>query len=66
MRICIVLGAGASYANAHYFRPVRQRSTLPPLDYTFFPKVRELDIPVPAALLSYAHKLPLLNASGGH
>lgn len=58
MRICIVLGAGASYANAKHFRPKRLQSSLPPLDYSFFPKVRELEIEPPAALLSYAHNLP--------
>jgi hypothetical protein len=35
MHICLVLGAGASLANAQYFRPQRQQDTHPPLDTTF-------------------------------
>lgn len=61
MRICIVFGAGASYANALHLRPVRQQATLPPLDYTFFPKLDQLGISVPAALVNYASNLPTGN-----
>jgi len=58
VRICIVMGAGASYANGAHYRPVRQRATLPPLDYTFFRKINQLGISIPAELSAYAGRLP--------
>jgi hypothetical protein len=39
MHICLVLGAGASLANALHFHRQRLRHTLPPLDTTFFETV---------------------------
>ncbi|MGB7686784.1 MAG: hypothetical protein WBL45_13505 [Solirubrobacterales bacterium] len=39
MRICLVLGAGATLANALHFRAQRMRDTRPPLDTTFFETV---------------------------
>jgi hypothetical protein len=39
MRICLVLGAGASLANALHFHSQRMRHTRPPLDTTFFETV---------------------------
>jgi hypothetical protein len=39
MRICLVLGAGASLANALHFHSQRLRHTRPPLDTTFFETV---------------------------
>src|ERR1035441_11103158 len=69
MRICLVMGAGSSLANAQYFRPVRGTSTHPPLDFTFFQKIEELGLDAPADLRSYASKLPtgtpFLGAGGG-
>jgi hypothetical protein len=61
VRICLVLGAGASFANAQKYRPVRQQKTLPPLDYTFFGKIADLGIPIPTQLRSYARELPTGN-----
>ena len=58
MRIVLVLGAGASFANAKYYRSVNLQHTLPPLDYTFFQKFDQLGIHVPGALKSYAERLP--------
>jgi hypothetical protein len=52
-RILLVLGAGASLANARYFRPERSQDTHPPLDTTFFQKIRVLDVPQPPALRTY-------------
>jgi hypothetical protein len=58
MRICLVLGAGSSLANAEHFRPKRNTKTHPPLDYTFFDKIRELGIRIPTDLEAYAAGLP--------
>src|SRR5690242_1367251 len=58
MRICVVLGAGASYANGLKFRPVRQQRELPPLDVNFFAKITELGLRVPTDLAAYAAALP--------
>jgi hypothetical protein len=49
----LVLGAGASLANALYFRPRRQPELRPPLDSTFFQTVRALRLPLTPALRSY-------------
>jgi len=61
VRITLVLGAGASLANAAHFRPVRGRGSHPPLDYTFFERIRQLGIAVPHDLLRYASNLPTGN-----
>lgn len=58
MRICIVMGAGSSYANGLKFRPKRGQVLLPPLDYTFFKKIQDLGIQVPNDLRAYADALP--------
>ena len=58
MRICLVMGAGASLANAQFFRPVRRTATHPPLDFTFFQKIAELGIEVPNDLQNYAKGYP--------
>jgi hypothetical protein len=59
MRIAVVFGAGASLANAQYFRPAQRSWSHPPLDYTFFEKIRQLDdISVPDSLERYARRLP--------
>jgi hypothetical protein len=58
MRICLVLGAGSSLANAQHFRPTRRTASHPPLDFTFFQKIAELKRPVPNDLAQYASKLP--------
>ena len=58
MQTCIVLGAGSTLANGQYFRPSRKRATHPPLDYTFFEKIAELGIDLPADLIEYAETLP--------
>lgn len=36
MRVCLVIGAGASLANALHFRPTIRRQDRPPLDVNFF------------------------------
>lgn len=63
MRIVLVLGAGSSLANAQYFRPVQRQWSHPPLDYTFFDKIEQLEqlgrISVPTALERYASRLPV-------
>jgi hypothetical protein len=58
MRICLVMGAGASLANAEHFRPERKTATHPPLDFTFFQKIEELGVKVPVDLRKYASHLP--------
>ena len=58
MKICLVFGAGASLANGLYFHGERMQHKNPPLDTTFFEKVRALDIPVDADLRRYAATLP--------
>jgi hypothetical protein len=68
VRICIVLGAGATFANGKYFRPTNLQRTLPPLDYTFFRKISDLGIHVPRDLVTYAAALPTgspFTATGG-
>lgn len=55
MGTCVVFGAGASLDNAQHFElGVRT----PPLDTTFFEKIRELEVRVPPALRVYAEGLP--------
>lgn len=58
MKICIIFGAGASLANAQYFHRDRKRATNPPLDYTFFDKVKDLGLTVPTDLKHYASMSP--------
>jgi hypothetical protein len=57
LSICLVLGAGASLANAQHFRPLRMQHSLPPLDYTFFDKVQALKIAPQPELRHYAQRL---------
>jgi hypothetical protein len=57
MRICLVLGAGATLANAQRFRSERGLDTHPPLDTTFFQKIQARDVPIPPALRSYMRRL---------
>jgi hypothetical protein len=59
--ICLVLGAGATVANAIHFHPRRMASQNPPLDYTFFERIADLGIPIPAELRWYAEGLPGAN-----
>jgi hypothetical protein len=53
MRICIVLGAGATLANALHFRAERMRDRRPPLDTTFFETVDARGIALSPALKFY-------------
>jgi hypothetical protein len=53
MRICLVLGAGASLANAQKFHPEKMRETWPPLDTTFFETASRRGMSVSAALRRY-------------
>jgi hypothetical protein len=57
VNVCLVLGAGASLANAQHFRRERRLDTHPPLDTTFFQKLRVRDVPIPASLRSYLRRL---------
>jgi hypothetical protein len=54
MQTCLVLGAGATLANALHFHKRRMGGHNPPLDFTFFEKVAALAITVPAELKTYA------------
>jgi len=53
MKTALVIGAGGSLANALHFRGERMRSTLPPLDTTFFEVVRARKIALSAPLRTY-------------
>jgi hypothetical protein len=53
VKTCLVLGAGASLANALHFRRERMRDTRPPLDTTFFETVQARGIALSAALRTY-------------
>jgi hypothetical protein len=53
MKVCVVLGAGASLANAQEFHPERMRETWPPLDTTFFETVARRSVTISAALRRY-------------
>jgi hypothetical protein len=55
--ICLVLGAGSSLCNAQHFRQERGLDTHPPLDTTFFEKLRVLDVSIPPALRLYMREL---------
>jgi hypothetical protein len=52
-----VLGAGATLANALYFRGQRMANTRPPLDTTFFATVQARGIQLPPALRGYMRSL---------
>jgi hypothetical protein len=54
----VVFGAGASLANAQHFHRERRVDRNPPLDTTFFEKIRALGITVSNDLRSYAGGLP--------
>jgi hypothetical protein len=54
---CIVLGAGASLANAQHFRAERMLDTHPPLDVTFFKTLRERGIALTPSLRRYFRRL---------
>lgn len=57
MQIALVMGAGASLANAQHFRGERRLDTHPPLDTTFFQKIHALDMTLHPALRSYIRRL---------
>jgi hypothetical protein len=53
MSVCLVVGAGASLANALYFRPSSRRKDRPPLDITFFETVDARGIGLTRGLRRY-------------
>src|SRR5205823_2637224 len=53
MRVCVVLGAGATLANALHFRAERFRHSWPPLDTTFFETVEARRIALSSPLRTY-------------
>jgi hypothetical protein len=57
MHVALVLGAGASLANAQHFRRERMLETHPPLDTTFFQKLRIKEIPLHPSLRAYVRGL---------
>jgi hypothetical protein len=57
MRVCLVLGAGASLANAQKFHPERMRETWPPLDTTFFETVERRGVAVSLELRRYFQRI---------
>jgi hypothetical protein len=57
MNVCLVLGAGATLANAQYFHPERMRETWPPLDTTFFETVDRRGIALSPALRLYFREI---------
>jgi hypothetical protein len=56
-KVCVVLGAGATLANALHFHPKRMRHTWPPLDTSFFETVEGLEIDLPPAVDAYLRTL---------
>jgi hypothetical protein len=58
MRTCLIFGAGATLANALHFHSERRTDRNPPLDGTFFNKIRALEVAVPTDLRRYASTLP--------
>jgi hypothetical protein len=54
---CLVLGAGASLADAQHFRRERGLDSHPPLDTTFFQKIEALDLALHPALRAYVRRL---------
>lgn len=61
MNTCLILGAGATLANAESFHKVRYESKNPPLDATFFDKIGALGITIPRPLKNYAQSSPGLD-----
>src|SRR6266478_4349951 len=59
--VVLVLGAGATLANAEHFHGRRLLGHHPPLDYTFFDRVTSLNILIPTELREYAAGHPYLN-----
>jgi hypothetical protein len=58
VKVCLVLGAGASLAQEQHFRPRRKADqSQPPLDTTFFEKVDALGIRLTPALRSFIRSL---------
>lgn len=57
MAITLVLGAGASLANGLHFHKSRLSTRNPPLDTTFFEKIRGLKLTVPTELRTYGTQL---------
>jgi len=57
-QVALVLGAGAGLAQAEHFRPQRGRASIPPLDYTFFERIRDLKVHIPRQLRKYAEDYP--------
>jgi hypothetical protein len=53
MHVCLVLGAGATLANALHFRPTIRRDARPPLDVNFFETVDARRISLTDALNRY-------------
>jgi predicted RNA binding protein YcfA (HicA-like mRNA interferase family) len=58
VKICLVVGAGSSLANAVYFHGERRQAENPPLDASFFRKLGDLDMRVPPQLRQYARQYP--------
>lgn len=54
----LVLGAGASLANALHFRSKRAIGSNPPLDESFFDAIHSLRVPIPAQLRAYGALYP--------
>ncbi|MFL5910646.1 MAG: hypothetical protein ACJ768_08800 [Gaiellaceae bacterium] len=57
MRIAVVLGAGATLAQAQYARALGRSGELPPLDTSFFDVLRHLGVEIPPSLREYAAEL---------
>lgn len=57
MNTCLVLGAGASLANALHFRPERMQNTRPPLDTTFFQMVAAMGIQLPPSIRRFFRRM---------
>ncbi len=57
MNTCLVLGAGASLANALHFRPERMQNTRPPLDTTFFQVVAAMGIQLPPSIRRFFRRM---------
>lgn len=53
MNVCLILGAGASLANAVHFRGKRMQHTHPPLDATFFQTVQDRGVQLTPGLRRY-------------
>ena len=63
VNVCLVLGAGATLANAKHFRPKRMRNSYPPLDTTFFEVVASRRIQLPANLQTYLREVVGVDSS---